>query len=202
MVNRKKHEGEKLYNGQQRNHWPLYGFSVDHCMVSLLTIIWFICWPLYGFSVGHCIVSHLRDRETIQWSTEKPYNGQQINHTMVNRETIQWSKEKPYNGKHCMVSLLNIVRFLCWPLYGFSVDHCMVSLLKKHEGEKPYNGQQKKNAKETNHTMANRQKHEGDKPYNNCMVSLLRVFCYWPLYCFSVYHCIVSLLIQWPTEKQ
>jgi tetrahydromethanopterin S-methyltransferase subunit B len=39
--------------------WPLYGFSVDHCMVSLLTIVLFLCWPLFGFSVDHCIVSLL-----------------------------------------------------------------------------------------------------------------------------------------------
>jgi hypothetical protein len=29
---------------------------------------------------------------------------------------------------------------------------------KKHEGEKPYNGQQKKNTKERNHKMVNRKK--------------------------------------------
>jgi hypothetical protein len=37
---------------------------------------------------------------------------------------------------------------------------------KKHEGEKPYNGQQKKITKERNHTMVNRKKHEGEKLYN------------------------------------
>jgi hypothetical protein len=36
---------------------------------------------------------------------------------------------------------------------------------KKHEGEKPYNGQQK------NHTMVNRKKHEGEKPYNGKQIN-------------------------------
>ena len=57
-------------------------------------------------------------------------------------------------------------------------NHTMVNR-KKREGEKPYNGQQKKtrrrktiqwstekNTKERNHKMVNRKKHEGEKPYN------------------------------------
>ena len=40
---------------------------------------------------------------------------------------------------------------------------------KKHEGEKPYNGQQKKNTKERNHKMVNRKKHTKKK--NHKMVN-------------------------------
>ena len=57
---------------------------------------------------------------------------------------------------------------------------------KKHEGEKPYNGQQKKtrrretiqwstekpyNGQQKNHTMVNRKKHEGEKPYNGKQIN-------------------------------
>ena len=70
---------------------------------------------------------------------------------------------------------------------------------KKHEGEKPYNGQQKKNMKERNHTMGqqkkptqieknhtmvNRKKHEGEKPFNGQQKKTRR-----------------RETIQWSTEK-
>ena len=40
---------------------------------------------------------------------------------------------------------------------------------KKHEGDKPYNGQQKENTKERNHTMVNRKKNHIER--NHTMVN-------------------------------
>jgi hypothetical protein len=37
---------------------------------------------------------------------------------------------------------------------------------KKHEGEKPYNGQQKKTRRRKTIQWSTEKKHEGDKPYN------------------------------------
>ena len=54
---------------------------------------------------------------------------------MVNRKTIQWSTEKTAK----------------------EINHAMANR-QKHEGEKPYNGQQKKKHIERNHTMVNRKK--------------------------------------------
>ena len=73
MVNRKKREGEKPYNGQQKK------------TRRRETIQWSTEKPYNGQQK-----KNTRRRETIQWSTEK--NTKERNHKMVNRKKHEGEK--------------------------------------------------------------------------------------------------------------